>query len=230
MCCPAQSLSFEGGHFPAFMAQPTNPRPVPCDDSHERAARAAGHGVVCGIDEAGRGPLAGPVVAAAVVLPDVGWPPGLNDSKKLSAARREVLFEELTSHPAVFWVVEFAWPDEIAALNILGATHAAMRRCAAHLVPQPEFALIDGLPVPDFPVPSEALVKGDGRSVSIAAASILAKVARDRYMREAAVIHPGYGFEKHKGYGTRAHLEALERLGPCAIHRRGFAPIDRFFL
>ncbi len=211
------------------MEQHRNARSFTCDDSHERDARAAGYGVVCGIDEAGRGPLAGPVVAAAVALPDVGWPSGLNDSKKLSAARREALFVELTSHPGVCWVVKFAWPDEIAALNILGATRAAMRRCAAQLTPQPDFALIDGLPVPDFPVPSEALVKGDARSVSIAAASILAKVARDRYMREAAGSHPGYGFEKHKGYGTREHLEALERLGPCAIHRRGFAPIERFF-
>ena len=180
---------------------------------------------VAGIDEAGRGPLAGPVTAAAVILPCGYEHALLDDSKKLTARRRDLIYEELTSDPSICWGVAFAEVEEIDALNILRATHTAMRRAAMALSARPSFCLIDGLDVPGFPLDARGVVKGDGISLSIAAASIIAKVSRDRRMQELAEEFPVYGFEKHKGYGTIAHLEALREHGPCPEHRRSFAPV-----
>lgn len=182
------------------------------------------------MDEAGRGPLAGPVAAAAVILPRGFSCPGLDDSKKISAPRREGLFERLTVNPAVAWAVATASCEEIDQINILRATHLAMRRAAEMLNPLPDHCLIDGLPVRDFPFPYDAIVKGDGRSLSIAAASIIAKVTRDRLMRVIDREFPQYGFAKHQGYGTKAHLEALRNHGPCRHHRRSFQPVAQLSL
>ena len=176
---------------------------------------------ICGVDEAGRGPLAGPVCAAAVILPKGLVIPGLNDSKKLSDKRRRELFP-IIQQEAVSFGVAFASQEEIDEINILQATFLAMRRAMEQLNPQPEFALIDGNRETDFGVPCKTVIKGDSLSANIAAASVLAKVTRDNWMMEAAEKYPGYGFEIHKGYGTKAHYAALEKLGPCPIHRRSF--------
>lgn len=180
-----------------------------------------------GADEAGRGPLAGPVVAAAVILsPDFDIR-GLNDSKKLDATKRDQL-ETRIREGAVFHV-EFAWPEEIDQKNILHASLAAMSR-AINALPNPLGALIDGNQIPkNLRIQVETVVKGDGKIAEIAAASILAKNARDRYMIEISAKYPGYGFEKHFGYPTPEHLTALRELGPCEIHRRSFAPVAAFF-
>lgn len=177
--------------------------------------------LICGVDEAGRGPLAGPVCAAAVILPKGLVIPGLNDSKKLSDKRRRELFP-IIRQEAVSFGIAFASHEEIDEINILQATFLAMRRAIDQLNPRPEFALIDGNRETDFGVPCKTVIKGDSLSANIAAASVLAKVTRDNWMIEAAEKYPGYGFEIHKGYGTKAHYEALEKLGPCAIHRRSF--------
>ena len=177
--------------------------------------------LVCGVDEAGRGPLAGPVCAAAVILPKGLVIPGLNDSKKLSDKRRRELFP-IIQQEAVSFGIAFASQEEIDEINILQATFLAMRRAMEQLNPQPEFALIDGNRETDFGVPCRTVIKGDSLSANIAAASVLAKVTRDNWMMEAAEKYPGYGFEIHKGYGTKAHYAALEKLGPCPIHRRTF--------
>ena len=204
---------------------------VPFPDMQAEAeAREAGYVCVCGIDEAGRGPLAGPVMAAAVVLPEGFVLEGLHDSKKLSARRREVLYEALMADERVMKCVASADVEEIDRLNILRATHLAMRRAALGLLRKPDFCLIDGLPVPNFPLPSRALVKGDARCLSIAAASVLAKVTRDRYMRRLAQEFPQYGFERHAGYGTREHLQALHLYGITPHHRRSFAPVAQMEL
>lgn len=179
---------------------------------------------VCGVDEAGRGPLAGPVSAAAVILDPARVPEGLNDSKKLTARARERLEAEIKT-AAVAWSVAFATVDEIAELNILHATGLAMRRAVAGLAVRPAFALVDGAYAFKLDAPVKTVVGGDGLCASIAAASILAKTARDRLMVEMDARHPGYGFAHHKGYGAPAHLQALARLGPCAIHRMTWAPI-----
>lgn len=177
--------------------------------------------LICGVDEAGRGPLAGPVCAAAVILPKGLVIPGLNDSKKLSDKRRRELFP-IIQKEAVSFGIAFASQEEIDEINILQATFLAMRRAMEQLNPQPEFALIDGNRETDFGVPCKTVIKGDSLSANIAAASVLAKVTRDNWMMEAAEKYPGYGFEVHKGYGTKAHYAALEKLGPCPIHRRSF--------
>ncbi len=177
--------------------------------------------LICGVDEAGRGPLAGPVCAAAVILPKGLVIPGLNDSKKLSDKRRRELFP-IIQQEAVSFGIAFASQEEIDEINILQATFLAMRRAMEQLNPQPEFALIDGNRETDFGVPCKTVIKGDSLSANIAAASVLAKVTRDNWMVEAAEKYPGYGFEIHKGYGTKAHYAALEKLGPCPIHRRTF--------
>ncbi len=192
---------------------------------YERARQRDGFRRVAGIDEAGRGPLAGPVSAAAVILPEGYSHAWLNDSKKLTEKRRETLYAELTECGAVVWSQSYGDVEEIDTINILNSTHAAMARAAQSLFPAPDFCLIDGLPVPDFPIASEGIVKGDGKSLSIAAASIIAKVSRDRLMLEYAEQYPEYGFERHKGYGTKMHMEALRKYGPCPIHRRSFAPV-----
>ena len=191
----------------------------------EAAAYADGWHSVCGIDEAGRGPLAGPVVAAAVVLPMGYELPELNDSKKLSTVQREKLYTLLMQDDAVRKCVAFASVEEIDRLNILRATHLAMRRAAEGLSPQVEFCLIDGLPVRDFPLPSRALVKGDARCLSIAAASVLAKVTRDHAMTELHREYPHYGWDHNAGYGTREHRTAIQQYGSTPHHRRSFAPI-----
>ncbi|MBC6402482.1 MAG: ribonuclease HII [Hyphomonadaceae bacterium] len=191
------------------------------DLEHERRIK----GIVCGVDEAGRGPLAGPVVAAAVILNPDCIPSGLNDSKVLSAARRRSLYGDIVSAHQVG--VAIAEPEEIDRMNILGASLAAMRRAVLALPITPDHALIDGnRQPPDLPCHSETVIKGDAKSLSIAAASILAKVTRDRLMILADERFPGYGFARHKGYPTAFHRSQLNRLGPCPIHRRGFAPVD----
>lgn len=179
---------------------------------------------VVGVDEVGRGPLAGPVVAAAVMFVPGSKIPFVDDSKKLTERRREELYDAILAVDGVrYGIVELS-AQEVDALNILKATHVAMNR-AVQMVDGAEYALIDGLPVPSFCMPSEGIVKGDSKSASIAAASILAKVYRDRLMVEYSKEFPGYGFEKHKGYGTKQHLAALKELGVCPIHRRSFAPV-----
>jgi ribonuclease HII len=179
---------------------------------------------VCGVDEAGRGPWAGPVSAAAVVLDLKRVPDGLNDSKLLTAKARERLEIEIKAS-AVAWCVGFASVEEIAAINILQATGLAMRRAVEGLSVQVAFALVDGNYAFRLPCPVKTVVKGDALSCSIAAASILAKVARDRLMVEMDQLYPGYGFAGHKGYHAQVHTEALRKLGPCPIHRQGWAPV-----
>ncbi len=187
---------------------------------------------VAGVDEAGRGPLAGPVVAAAVVLPiawgQAGLPKeleGLNDSKALSEARREALYDFLTGSKAVAFGIQAMDHLVIDRVNILEATHLAMNGALDLMLPSPTFALVDGLPVKSLRIPHQAVVKGDALSYSIAAASVLAKVTRDRIMKELDRQYPGYGLGLHKGYGTAQHRAALSRLGPCAIHRQSFGPV-----
>lgn len=197
---------------------------------HENRLRAAGHRMIAGIDEAGRGPLAGPVCVAAVVLPEKYRHKVLTDSKQLTHEKRERLYEEITADPRIRWHCEMISVTEIDRINILQATWLGMRRCALALEPRPCAALIDGKPVRDFPVHQVALVKGDSISFSIAAASIIAKVSRDRLMVRMAEQYPGYGFEIHKGYPTPAHQAALKKLGPCPEHRRSFGPVAQMEL
>ena len=196
----------------------------------ENIQTKAGYHVIAGIDEAGRGPLAGPVSAAAVVLPKDFVHEVLDDSKKITEKKREVIYEELIDRDDITWAHSYADVDEIDGINILKATHAAMARAAEALDTKPDFCLIDGLAVPNFPFVSEGIVKGDGKSLSIAAASIIAKVMRDRLMVQYAEIYPEYGFEKHKGYGTKQHMEALHKHGPCPLHRKSFAPVAQLLL
>ncbi len=180
-----------------------------------------GYQIICGVDEAGRGPLAGPVVAAAVILPPHAEIPGLNDSKKLSDKRRRELFPVIKER-AVAYGIGIATHEEIDEINILQATYLAMERALGQLSVKPDLALIDGNRAKDFGLPVRTVVKGDSLSASIAAASVLAKVTRDDMMLELAETYPGYGFEIHKGYGTKAHYEALTNLGACPIHRMTF--------
>ena len=203
---------------------------TPPDMSEELAAHSEGYARVCGIDEAGRGPLAGPVVAAAVILPPGYSLPGLNDSKKLTAKKRELLYTALMEDDAVQKCIAQATVQEIDELNILRATHLAMRRAAEGLPGGVDFCLIDGLPVPGFPLPSRSIVKGDARCLSIAAASILAKVWRDHYMNELDRQFPAYGFARHAGYGTKAHIQAIHEHGITVHHRRTFAPVTQLEL
>ena len=187
----------------------------------ENAHFEKGIQLICGVDEAGRGPLAGPVCAAAVILPPNVEIPGLNDSKKLTDKRRRELFPVIKEQ-AVAYGIGLASHEEIDEINILQATYLAMERALAQLSVRPELALIDGNRAKDFGLPAETVVKGDSRSASIAAASILAKVTRDDLMLEAAAQYPEYQFDVHKGYGTKAHYAALTAHGPCPIHRMTF--------
>ena len=180
-----------------------------------------GFGLVCGIDEAGRGPLAGPVVAGAAILPADCTILYLNDSKKLSEKRREELFLEI-QEKAVAWSTGMASPERIDEINILNATYEAMREAIEGLSVQPQVLLNDAVTIPGIALRQVPIIKGDAKSVSIAAASILAKVTRDHMMAEYAKLYPEYGFEKHKGYGTAAHIAALKEFGPCPIHRKSF--------
>ena len=187
----------------------------------EHEAQAQGYAVVCGADEAGAGPLAGPVYAAAVILPDDFDLPWLNDSKKVTPKRREALFDQIKEQ-AVAWSVASVGEREIDEINILNARMKAMDLAIHQLDPAPDFALIDGNRNKGITIPNRMVVHGDSLSASISAASILAKVSRDRYMLEMAERYPEYHFEQHKGYGTKLHYEMLHKYGPCPIHRLTF--------
>lgn len=195
--------------------------PVLLTMDKEMEIRAKGFTVVCGIDEAGRGPLAGPVVAAAVILPEGIQLPGVNDSKKITEKKREILFDFVKEHALAYGIGE-ASETEIDEINILQATFLAMRRAVEALQLPADYALVDGNRIQGLPIPAETVIGGDGKVLSIAAASILAKVTRDRYMRDMAAQYPEYGFEKHKGYGTKAHYAAIEQYGICPLHRKTF--------
>ena len=196
-----------------------------CGFRHERRLRAVGFSSIAGIDEAGRGALAGPVVAAAVILPEKFWHRRLNDSKQLLPERREQIYRELIGNGAICWATGVVDSIEIDAINILRATHKAMRTAVAGLASQPDHALIDGRPVYPFPLPQTAVIDGDCFSLSIAAASVIAKVTRDMMMREFCARFPEYCFSQHKGYGTELHVAKLHAHGPCPIHRRSFEPV-----
>jgi ribonuclease HII len=198
---------------------------MPCSFGHERALKKRGILLIAGIDEAGRGPLAGPVVAAAVVFLEHHRFKGLNDSKQLTPQFRTELFAQITSAPYVQWAVSVQNVVTIDAINILRATHTAMREALSGLPSPPEHVLIDGLPVPNFPSPQTAVIDGDQRSLSIAAASVIAKVTRDRIMDKLDALYPQYGFRRHRGYATPEHLAALRKYGPCLLHRFSFSPV-----
>lgn len=188
---------------------------------YENEAKTAGYKLICGVDEAGRGPLAGPVYAAAVILPDDIDIVGINDSKKLSEKKREQLFSEITQK-AVAYCVATASVDEIEDINILNAAMLAMKRAVSGLKIKPDIVFIDGNKAPDLDIKTKTIIKGDSLSMSIAAASILAKVSRDRYMYELSEKYPQYMFDKHKGYGTKLHYDAIEKYGICPEHRPSF--------
>jgi ribonuclease HII len=192
---------------------------------HEQRLYKLGYRHIAGIDEAGRGPLAGPVVAAACILPCDFLLSHLNDSKQLSSKQRDELFAEITSDPRIVYGIGIVSVDRIEEINILRATFEAMQESVEKLSRRPEYLLIDGNQLPSFGYPKEGIVRGDAVSISIAAASIIAKVTRDRIMIEEAARWPQYGFAQHKGYGTAQHLEAIRQLGPCPLHRKTFEPI-----
>ncbi len=187
----------------------------------ENGLKEKGYSYIAGVDEAGRGPLAGPVYAAAVILPEGAELSGINDSKKLTPKKREELFEEIT-RIAVSYAIFSVDEKEIDEINILNATHKAMNGAVANLTQKPDYVIIDGNSIKGMEIAHETVVKGDAKSISIAAASILAKVARDRYIDKMGEVYPEYGFEKHKGYGTKAHTDAILKYGVCPIHRRTF--------
>ncbi len=193
----------------------------PLTHALENELRSMGYAAICGVDEAGRGPLCGPVVAAACILPPDYVPEGLNDSKKLTPKKRDLLFDEICEHALAYCIAE-ASVEEIDKLNILEADLLAMRRAIDGLEINADFALIDGNIARDFQIPARAVIGGDAISPSIAAASILAKVTRDRQCDELDKLYPQYGIAKHKGYGTKAHMEALREFGPSPIHRKQF--------
>src|SRR4030095_12128768 len=196
-----------------------------CGFRYEKRLRATGIARIAGIDEAGRGALAGPVVAAAVVLPEKFRHRRLNDSKQLAPELREEIYSELVSTPEVTWTLGIIDSIEIDRINILRASNRAMRLAITALIDLPEHVLIDGLPVIPFPVPQTAIIDGDCISLSIAAASVIAKVTRDRMMRDFCAQFPQYCFGQHKGYGTELHLLKLHDFGPCSLHRRSFDPV-----
>ena len=187
----------------------------------EQEAINKGYHRVCGVDEAGRGPLAGPVCAAAVILPENTIIEGVNDSKKLGEKKREALFEVIKAE-AVSYSIAYASVEEIESMNILNATMLAMKRAVEGLDVKADYAMIDGNRLPDLCIDSEFIIKGDAKSMSIACASILAKVSRDRLLYKYAEEYPMYGFDKHKGYGTKAHTAAIKEFGPCPYHRMSF--------
>lgn len=187
----------------------------------EKEALAKGYKSVCGVDEAGRGPLAGPVCAASVILPEGVIIDGVNDSKKLSEKKRESLFDVIREQ-ALSYSIAYATVDEIEEINILNATMLAMRRAIDGLDIKADYAMIDGNKIPPLDIDAECIVKGDAKSMSIACASILAKVSRDRLLYKYAEEYPMYGFDKHKGYGTKVHREAILKYGPCPFHRKSF--------
>jgi ribonuclease HII len=186
-----------------------------------------GYRLIAGVDEAGRGPLAGPVAAGAVILPDDIEILGVNDSKQLSSKQRTKLAEQIKK-AALCWSIGLATEEEIERLNIRNATHLAMARAAKSLSLKPDILLVDGFLIPGVEIKQQAIVGGDAKSVSIAAASILAKVQRDKIMDNYHALYPQYGFDRHKGYGTKQHIEAIMKYGPCPIHRKDFEPIKSF--
>ena len=196
-----------------------------CGFRYEKKLRTTGVARIAGLDEAGRGALAGPVVAAAVILPEKFRHRRLNDSKQLAPELREDIYSDLVSNPEVRWTVGIIDSVEIDRINILRASHRAMRLAITGLIDPPEHVLIDGLPVIPFPLPQTAIIDGDCISLSIAAASVIAKVTRDRMMRDFCARFPQYCFGQHKGYGTELHLLKLHEFGPCPIHRRSFEPV-----
>jgi ribonuclease HII len=196
-----------------------------CGFRHERKLRALGISSIGGIDEAGRGALAGPVVAAAVILPEKFKHRKLNDSKQLLPEKRQEIYHELMANGGIAWAVGIVDSVEIDTINILRATHKAMHLALAGLAIQPQHVLIDGLPVFPFPLPQTAIIDGDCYSLTIAAASVIAKVTRDAIMRDFCARFPEYCFSQHKGYGTELHLIKLHEHGPCPIHRRSFEPV-----
>ena len=196
-----------------------------CGFRYEKKLRATGVVRIAGVDEAGRGALAGPVVAAAVVLPEKFRHRKLNDSKQLSPERRDGIYDELLSNGEIAWSVGIVDHLEIDRINILRASQEAMRIALGALVSPPEHVLIDGLPVFPFPFPQTAIIDGDCYSLTIAAASVIAKVTRDRIMRDFCAQFPEYCFDQHKGYSTELHLSRLHEFGPCPIHRRSFEPV-----
>ena len=202
-----------------------NFRRMRCGFRHEKKLRSLGIARIAGIDEAGRGALAGPVVAAAAILPERFRHRKLNDSKQLSPELREEIYQYMTNHSEIVWSVGIVDSFEIDRINILRASHQAMRIAVAGLAIAPEHALIDGLPVFPFPLPQTAIIDGDCLSLSIAAASVIAKVTRDTLMRDFCARFPHYCFSQHKGYGTELHLQKLHEHGPCPIHRRSFEPV-----
>ena len=201
-----------------------------CSLKHETLLRKQGHNLIAGIDEAGRGPLAGPVVAGAAILPSRFRHKVLRDSKLLSPAQRERIYNELTAREDIAWSVAVVATEDVDRLNILQATYLAMRLALQSLRHAPDHVLIDGRPVPGFPIVHTALVDGDNLSFSIAAASVFAKVTRDRLMLDFDRQFPVYGFAQHKGYCTALHLERLRLHGPCPIHRRSFLPVQQMEL
>lgn len=188
---------------------------------YEQMAEKNGYSSVAGVDEAGRGPLAGPVFAACVILPKGCIIEGINDSKKLSEKKRELLFDVIVEK-AIAYNIASVDENTIDEINILNATHLAMNEAVNGMSILPDYVLIDGNSIKNMTLPYETVVKGDAKSISIAAASILAKVSRDRYIKEISTLYPEYSFEKHKGYGTKAHVEAVLKYGPCQIHRKTF--------
>lgn len=187
----------------------------------ENSLKGKGFKYIAGVDEAGRGPLAGPVYAAAVILPDGAELTGINDSKKLTPKKREELFEKITEI-AISYAIFSVDEKKIDEINILNATHKAMNGAVNSLSQKPDYVIIDGNSIKGMEIDHETVVKGDAKSISIAAASILAKVSRDRYIDKMGEVYPEYGFEKHKGYGTKAHTDAILKYGVCPIHRRTF--------
>lgn len=187
----------------------------------EKELRNQGYRLIAGIDEVGRGPLAGPVITAAVILPENCIIEGINDSKKLSAAKREYLSEKIKEE-AVAYSFGAATPEEIDDINILQATYRAMAKAIEGLKTKPDFVLADAVTIPHINVPQKGIIHGDARSISIGAASIIAKVERDSMMSAYEEVYPGYGFDRNKGYGSAEHIEALKKLGPCPIHRKSF--------
>ncbi len=190
----------------------------------EKQAYQAGYHYIAGLDEVGRGPIAGPVVAAAVILPPGFLLAGVNDSKQLGAGKREKLAQKIKKQ-ALAWSVASIYPAYLDRVNILNATRQAMSLAVKHLTPQPDYLLIDALELKDIPIPQRAIIKGDRISISIACASIIAKVERDESMQAMDLVFPGYNFSRHKGYATREHLEHLFAQGPCPLHRVSFEPV-----
>lgn len=187
-----------------------------------------GYHLICGVDEAGRGPLAGPVVVASCILPPFLRIKGINDSKKLSAKKREELYKIIVKQ-AIDYKIVFVSNEEVDKYNIYQATKKGMLEAISKLKVQPDYALIDAMPLHELELKHDSIIHGDARCASIAAASILAKVTRDHYMEKMDVKYPNYGFKKHKGYPTKDHLEALEKYGPCKIHRKTYAPVSKYF-